>query len=440
LGSGHRSGEKHEVMKISNNYALVDCNSFYVSCERLFRPDLLNKPVVVLSNNDGCVVSRSQEAKNIGVGMGVPYFQIRDLLKRHDGHSFSSNYEFYADMSNRVMTVLKEYSPDLEIYSIDEAFLHLNYLQGTNYVQFADEIKLKIFRETGIPVSVGIAKTKTLAKAANELCKRNAIFAGSLSFIDLDQEQINEYLKMLPVGEVWGVGRKSALKLQTMGVKTAYDLQNTSEQTIKQLLTVTSMRTALELKGQPCYELESAKQAQSVVVSRSFGHLATKITEIKESLSTHIMNGAKRLRNKKLNAQYLTIFMHTNPHRKQDKQYFISKTISLNEPSNYHGDFISLALQACDELFKEGFLYKKAGVVFTGLTSIDKAAQNLFTSNEATLQRKNCISKVMDAINAKYGQNSLVVASMGLKQNWVMKREMRSNRFTTNWNELVSIS
>ncbi len=427
-------------MKISNNYALVDCNSFYVSCERLFRPDLLNKPVVVLSNNDGCVVSRSQEAKNIGVGMGVPYFQIRDLLKRHDGHSFSSNYEFYADMSNRVMTVLKEYSPDLEIYSIDEAFLHLNYLQGTNYVQFADEIKLKIFRETGIPVSVGIAKTKTLAKAANELCKRNAIFAGSLSFIDLDQEQINEYLKMLPVGEVWGVGRKSALKLQTMGVKTAYDLQNTSEQTIKQLLTVTSMRTALELKGQPCYELESAKQAQSVVVSRSFGHLATKITEIKESLSTHIMNGAKRLRNKKLNAQYLTIFMHTNPHRKQDKQYFISKTISLNEPSNYHGDFISLALQACDELFKEGFLYKKAGVVFTGLTSIDKAAQNLFTSNEATLQRKNCISKVMDAINAKYGQNSLVVASMGLKQNWVMKREMRSNRFTTNWNELVSIS
>lgn len=427
-------------MKRGNNFALVDCNSFYVSCERLFRPDLKNKPVVVLSNNDGCVVSRSQEAKDIGVGMGVPYFQIRDLLKRHDGHAFSSNYEFYADMSNRVMTVLKEYSPELEIYSIDEAFLHLNYLQGTNYAQFADEIKLKVFKETGIPVSVGIAKTKTLAKAANELCKRKAIFAGSLSFINLDQSQINEYLKLLPVEEVWGVGRRSALKLYDMGIKTAYDLQEISEQTIKQIMTITGMRTTLELRGEPCYELESAKQAQSVVVSRSFGHLVTNITEIKESLSTHIMNGTKRLRNKKLNAQYLTIFMHTNPHRKQDKQYFISKTISLNEPSNYHGDFISPALQACDELFKGGYLYKKAGVVFTGLTSTDTIAQNLFTTNEASFQRKKCISKAMDLINAKYGQNSLVVASMGLKQNWAMKREMRSNRFTTNWNELVSIS
>lgn len=428
-------------MNISNNYALVDCNSFYVSCERLFRPDLTSKPVVVLSNNDGCVVSRSEEAKDIGVGMGVPYFQIKELLKQHGGYAFSSNYEFYADMSNRVMTVLKDYSPELEIYSIDEAFLHLNYLQGTNYVQFADEIKLKVFKETGIPVSVGIAKTKTLAKAANELCKRNAIFAGSLSFIDLDQEQINEYLKLLPVEEVWGVGRKSALKLYDMGIKTAYDLQNTSERTIKQIMTITGMRTTLELRGEPCYELESSvKQAQSVVVSRSFGHLVTNITEIKESLSTHIMNGTKRLRNKKLHAQYLTIFMHTNPHRKQDKQYFISKTISLNEPSNYHGDFISPALQACDELFKSGYLYKKAGVVFTGLTSIETTAQNLFTSNEISFQKKNCISKVMDSINAKYGQNSLVVASMGLKQNWAMKREMKSNRYTTNWNELISIS
>lgn len=427
-------------MNKSNNYALVDCNSFYVSCERLFRPDLTNKPVVVLSNNDGCVVSRSQEAKDIGVGMGVPYFQIKDLLKRCCGYAFSSNYEFYADMSNRVMTVLKDYSPELEIYSIDEAFLHLNYLQGTNYTQFADEIKQKVFKETGIPVSVGIAKTKTLAKAANELCKRKAIFAGALSFIDLDQVQINEYLKLLPVEEVWGVGRKSTLKLYEMGIKTAYDLQNTSEQVIRQIMTVTGMRTTLELRGEPCYELESAKQAQSVVVSRSFGHLVTEITEIKESLSTHIMNGTKRLRNKKLNAQYLTIFMHTNPHRKQDQQYFISKTISLNEPSNYHGDFISEALQACEELFKEGYLYKKAGVVFTGLSSVDTAAQNLFTSDEIKFQRKNCISKVMDAINAKYGQNSLVVASMGLKQNWAMKREMRSNRFTTNWNELATIN
>lgn len=424
-----------------NNYALVDCNSFYVSCERLFRPDLINKPVVVLSNNDGCVVSRSQEAKDIGVGMGVPYFQIKDLLKQRGGYAFSSNYEFYADISNRVMTVLKEYSPELEIYSIDEAFLHLNYLQGTNYVQFADEIKSKVFKETGIPVSVGIAKTKTLAKAANELCKRKAIFAGSLSFIDLDQEQIDEYLKLLPVKEVWGVGRRSALKLYDMGIKTAYDLQKTSERTIKQIMTITGMRTTLELRGEPCYELESSvKQAQSVVVSRSFGHLVTNITEIKESLSTHIMNGTKRLRNKKLNAQYLTIFMHTNPHRKQDQQYFISKTISINAPSNYHGDFISPALQACDELFKGGFLYKKAGVVFTGLTSMNTIAQNLFTSDETSFQRKNCISKVMDLINAKYGQNSLVVASMGLKQNWAMKREMRSNRFTTKWNELATIN
>lgn len=256
-------------MKQSNNYALVDCNSFYVSCERLFRPDLLSKPVVVLSNNDGCVVSRSEEAKDIGIGMGVPYFQIRALLRQHDGQAFSSNYELYADMSNRVMTVLKDCSPELEIYSIDEAFLHLNYCQGTNYVQFADEIKLNVFKETGIPVSVGIAKTKTLAKASNELAKRKAIFAGALSFIDLDQAQINEYLRLLAVEDVWGVGRKSALKLLAIGVKTADDLQNTSEQTIRQLMTVTGMRMALELRGEPCYALEAAKQAQLMIVSRS---------------------------------------------------------------------------------------------------------------------------------------------------------------------------
>jgi DNA polymerase V len=426
-------------MARTHNFALVDCNCFYVSCERLFRPDLEKKPVVVLSNNDGCVVSRSQEAKDIGIGMGVPYFQIKDLLKRNRGHAFSSNYELYADMSSRVMDTLKEYSPELEIYSIDEAFLHLDYCQDTNYLKFADEIKEKVFKVTGIPVSIGIAKTKTLAKVANELAKTKTILNGSLSFIDLDRSKIESYLSLLPVNDVWGIGRKSAEKLHKIQVFTALDLAKKNEQTIKQILTISGMKTVLELRGKSCFALEIACPQKSVVVSRSFGQLVGNIGDLKEALSTHIFHGTERLRKQGLQAQCLTIFINTNYHRTQDKQHFVNKTISLDAASNYPSDFIKPALKTLDKMFKNGYLYKKAGVVFTAISSDKESQQNLYSNDEPTWERKSNLTKAIDCINDKYGRETLTIASMGSKPKWKMKREMKSFRFTTNWNELLSI-
>jgi DNA polymerase V len=395
------------------------------------------------------VVSRSEEAKKLGIGMGVPYFQIKNLLRQAGGQAFSSNFELYADLSNRVMTVLRDFTPEMEIYSIDEAFLRLNYCSGTSYLRLADQIKNRVQRETGIPVSVGLATTKTLAKAANELAKQQAIFGGTLSLLELTPAEIDEYLQLLAIEDVWGVGRRSSAKLRALGVRTAFDLTQASEALVRQLLTVTGLRTALELKGEACLELEEGKQAQSVIVSRSFGQLVTLLGEIKEALASHIVSGCKRLRGKGVQARYLTIFLNTNVHRPQDQQHFVSQTLSLAVSSNYHGDFLRLALPAVAKLFRPGCLYKKVGVVFSGLAGVGAVEQDLFSGGEEAEAKKNLVSQVLDQVNARYGRGSLVVGSMGLRatgrgrmgfgQKWQMKNEMRSGRFTTRWEELGEV-
>lgn len=430
------SQKKHHTI----HYALVDCNSFYVSCERLFRPDLARTPVVVLSNNDGCVVSRSNEAKALGISMGVPYFTIKKLLDAHGGRAFSSNYELYADISNRVMTVLKEFSPEIEIYSIDEAFLHLNYSAGTNYTHLADTIKQTVYKHTGIPVSVGIATSKTLAKAANELAKQQPILAGTCSFITMSPAQITTYLQLLPVADIWGVGRKSARKLHELGIHTAADLQHADELAIKQLLTIRGAQTVLELRGQSCYTLEEQpKQAQSVVVSRSFGYLVNKIQDLQQACATHIVEGTRRLRQKKLTAHSLTVFIQTNPHRTQDTQHFASHTLCVETSSNYHGEFVPAALQALRKIVKNGCVYKKCGVMFTGLSQQHIIAQQLFSQTTQTHDTKMKISAALDSITTKYGKRAIHIARMGMQPNWEMKRNKKSNRYTTNWHELAVV-
>src|SRR3989304_1717024 len=274
-----------------HHVALVDCNNFYVSCERVFNPLLEHRPVVVLSNNDGCVVSRSQEAKRLGVPMGVPYFQVRDLLRSNNGAVLSSNFELYADMSARVMRILGSFSPNVEYYSIDEAFLYLDYVGKMDFEKLGEEMQQTVKKQTGIPVSVGIAPTKVLAKAANEVAKQNPLYSGVLSFIGLSEAEKATYLRQVEVGDVWGVGWKSAPKLNRYGIRTAYDLARADERVVRQLMTIAGMKLVLELRGKPCFGLDDHPGAQqSVLVSRSFAQLITDRRDLEEAVATHVFH------------------------------------------------------------------------------------------------------------------------------------------------------
>lgn len=424
-----------------HNVALVDCNNFYVSCERTFNPLLEHRPVVVLSNNDGCIVSRSQEAKVLGVPMGVPYFQVRDLLRDNNGVVLSSNFELYADMSARVMRILSSFTPSIEYYSIDEAFLHLDYWGDTDYEKLGEEIQQTVKKQTGIPVSVGIASTKVLAKAANEVAKQNPLYSGVLSLVGLNTIERGEYLKQVEVGDVWGVGWKSTPKLNKYGIYTAYDLALADERVVRQLMTIAGMKLVLELRGQECFGLDDHPGAQkSVLVSRSFAQLITDRRDLEEAIATHVFHATRQLRKQRLHAKFLTVFMHTNYHRKQDQQYFPSRTVNLQLASNYPSDFIEPALKLTRALYRSGIKYKKTGVVLSGLVPAGEFQQSLLEplANQSMLM-KNKLGRLIDHLNQKYGREFLRFGAMGLQRKWYMRRQLRSPRYTTNLDELLEV-
>jgi DNA polymerase V len=417
-------------------FALVDCNNFYVSCERVFNPRLRNKPVVVLSNNDGCVVARSNEAKKLGVPMGAPFFQYKELFQRHGVFVFSSNYTLYGQMSHRVMQTLEQFSPELEIYSIDEAFLQ--FPQEASLDKKARHIKQTIYQWTGIPISVGIAPTKTLAKVANRHAKHNPACEGT--FILNDEQCRERILKDLEVQEVWGIGHQISALLHRNGIRSAWDLACADDQWIKKKLTVTGLRTVLELRGMSCLNLETAAPPRkSIVCSRSFGREVFSETDLAEALSSYVAAASERLRKQNGLASYLEVFLNTNRF-KEEAYYSQTVHITLPIPSAYTPTLIQHAKAGLHKIYRSGLGYKKIGVMLGGIVSDQAVQQNLFVSNPGWQDAKQrTLMQLMDKLNGKYGKETLKLGAQGVDPTWKMKRERCTHHFTTRWDSLLQI-
>ena len=405
-----------------NKIALVDCNSFYVSCERLFNPSIMKKPVVVLSNNDGCVISRSIEAKALDIKMGEPYFKVKGIVKKNDVKIFSSNYSLYGDISRRVMKTLKQFSPEIEIYSIDEAFLNLSSIKDENLLEHGNKIRKTILKWTGIPTSIGIATTKTLSKIANHIAKKEE--SGVINLIN--SKKIDEMLKQIKINDVWGVGKKLTKFYIKNRINTAYDLKNISNSWIKKNTNVLGSRTAMELQGIPCISLDAHEEKrQNCCVSRSFGRKVTKLEELKESITSHCLNAAEKIRNDNQTAKKITIFIRTSPFQKDSNYYANAKNIDLPIRTNDSIELIKQSLIALKCIYKKGYRYQKTGIILSGLKDITIYKENLFSTIRCEEKRAK-LMRAIDHTNFKYGRNALSVVQAGLKKRWNIKREHSS--------------
>lgn len=418
-------------------YALVDCNNFYASCERAFDRTLRGRPIVVLSNNDGCVIARSAEAKALGIDMGGPYFMIKDILTRHNVAVFSSNYALYGDMSQRVMDTLSQFSPDMEIYSIDEAFLGLKGF--SDLPALAGNIRSTVKQWTGIPVSVGIAPTKTLAKLANHTAKKNAGFNGAC-VLDTPAAWL-PVLANFEVRNIWGIGSQYAKMLQGHGVDTALKFAQLPDTWLRKNMSVVGLRTAQELRGIPCIELEiEADPKKGIMVSRAFGTRITAFTELQQAMSTYVSRAGEKLRLENLQAKHMRVFMHTNPHTKdliKDPLYAPEMSFALPQYSNFTPELTHYALWAVKKMYKPGFRYMKCGVFLTDLVETGKATLDLFDTRDNDRQAK--LMTALDSLNRKWGQRTAFYASTGVKREWVGTSALRSKDYTTDWNNLMQV-
>lgn len=412
-------------------FGLVDCNNFYASCERVFNPSLNGKPIVVLSNNDGCVIARSNEAKVLGIKMGVPAYQIKDLVKKHDVAVFSSNYVLYGDMSGRVMSMLAELAPEIEVYSIDEAFLNLEGIQDLQTV--GSKIVRQVTRGTGIPVSAGIASTKTLAKVANKFAKKYPAY-NRLCIIDTEEKR-EKALKLFEIGDVWGIGRRQAAKLEKQGVKTAYDFTQLPGSWVRKNMTVTGERTWKELRGISCIDMETAPPAKKqICTSRSFGKMVEDIDTMSEAIATHASTCAKKLRQQKSYAMSLMVFIHTNNFREDLPQYWKNTIVQFPIPTSDTLEIVEYALAGLKTIFMEGYQYKKAGVIITEITT--NAQLGLFDSVDR--DKRERLMQVVDKINGNH-QHHVKLAIQGSGRDWKLKQEQLSRRYTTDVNEVIII-
>lgn len=417
-------------------FALVDCNNFYVSCERVFQPHLEGKPVVVLSNNDGCVVARSNEVKALGLPMGAPAFKWKNFFVRHGVKIFSSNYALYSDMSDRVMNVLSSCAPDIEIYSHDEAFLFFPGNWPWNLEDYARSIRREVKKKTGIPVSIGLARTKTLAKAANKLAKTTPEFKGVL---DIERQDTDSLLKAVPVGDIWGIGPRYTQRLKGIAVYTTYDLKNANQAWIKKNLTINGLRTVLELRGETCFELESQPApAKSLVRSRSFGRPITALDDLREAISTHVHSAARRLRSNRQIATTLHVFLHTDRFRDLP-QYSPCLSTCLPTPTNHTQPLLAAALGLLERIYKDGYAFKKAGVLLTDLQPAGSRQLTFWDICTRSNKDSKAVMSVMDRINAKYGKDTLQYASSGSMKNWEMRRDKMSPQFTTRWADIPGV-
>ena len=418
-----------------NKIALVDCNSFYVSCERLFNPSIIKKPVIVLSSNDGCVISRSTEAKALGIKMGEPYFKVEKIIKKNDVKVFSSNYSLYGDISRRVMKTLKQFSPQMEIYSIDEAFLNLSSIRDENLFEHGNKIRKTVLKWTGIPTSIGIATTKTLSKVANHIAKKEQ--SGIVNLINT--KQIDQILKEIEINEVWGVGRQLTKFYIKNGIHTAYQLKNMHNNWIKKNTNVLGSRTAMELKGIPCVSLkEHQEKRKNCCVSRSFGRKVTKLEELSESVTTHCLNAAEKIRSDNQTTKRITVFIRTSPFQKDKNYYANSKDVDLPVRTNDSIELVKQALIALQYIYRKGYKYQKAGIIFSGLNEVDIYKKNLFSSINNEEKRKK-LMKAIDYTNIKYGRHALSIAQAGLRKKWNIKRQHSSKIDTACFDFLPTI-
>ncbi len=416
-------------------FALVDCDNFYCSCERVFDPSLRNRPVAVLSNNDGCIIARSQEVKDLGIKMGDPYYKVNKFLKAHNTAVFSSNYELYGSMSQRVIQTLRTFSQNVEVYSIDECFIEITDDEDSSLETISENIVKTVKKWTGIPVKVGIAHTKTLAKAASELVKIKKI---KEKFCLLtDEQNIKNELKKFSVEDVWGVGRATHKKLKLIGVKTAQDLINLEDDYIKNKYGILLLRTVKELRGEACYNLETVPESRkSLCYSRSFSSSISKYSELKESIVYYASQASEKLRKDKLKAQAVTVFIRTNFFNKNHPQYSNSITIALPYSAGSNRMIVEHAIKGLEKIFRDGYFYKKSGIILSDLSDEKIIQPDFFIKPN---KKEDKLSTVMDDINKKYGKGSVKLAGEGIDKEWDMSRNMLSKRYTSDWNELLKI-
>ena len=437
MGCGDLHGKDVRLTSTAMPLALVDCNNFYVSCERVFNPKLEGKPVVVLSNNDGCAVSRSSEVKALGLKMGEPWFKMEKLAKQHGIIALSSNYSLYGDLSARVMSILSDFSPKQEIYSIDECFLDLDGFEPQSLMAYGQRIRQTVKRNVGIPVCVGIADTKTLAKLANHCAKKGlAGENGVCDFGRLDEQERSALFASIPVGEVWGVGRRLTEKLLNMNIETIEDLRTANQKAIRDHFSVVLERTVQELNGIPCIELEDAgTPRQQIMVSRSFGSMVTEFDDLAESVSYFATKAAEKLRHDGSVAASVCVYIRPNPFKEDEPQYQRSMIVPLCQPSDDTMALINAGLKGLKKIFRSGFRYKKSGVLLMGLQNKGTVQATLF--DDISKQGKSAsMMSVMDTINRKMGQGSMTIAASGINHRWAMRRDRMSQNYTTDWNDL----
>lgn len=420
------------------HFALVDVNNFYVSCERVFNPKLEHVPLVVLSNNDGCVVSRSSEVKALGVKMGVPWFKMRELSQKHGIVAKSSNYTLYGDMSNRVVSVLRQFAPDMEVYSIDESFLRIenvSHLYGGS-IEMGQCIRGRVRQWTGLPVCVGFGATKTLAKFANHLAKKHTVFNGVCDFSTLPSDEQAKWMRKIEVGEVWGVGRRIAARLQAMNIHTVHDLMQSDPKAIRREFGVVLERTVSELGGTSCLSLEDVAPAKKQIMSsRSFGRAVKEFQELSEAVSWHISTAAEKLRKQASHAHAVYVFVQTNRFKPDEPQHNAGTVVATPEATNSTFVLTQAALMGLKSIYRAGFLYKKCGAMLMELTNVANTQATLFTDTKAFDNASRAMA-TMDTINRLWGRGTIRVGASGITRRWEMRSENRSQRYTTQWNEL----
>ena len=414
--------------------ALADCNNFYASCERVFNPGLKNKPIVVLSNNDGCIIARSNEAKELGIKMGVPVFQVRDIIDNNNVYVFSTNFALYGDMSSRVMSLLTDMAPETEIYSIDEAFMNFSGVKES--VRLASKMKSIIAKSTGIPISIGIAGTKTLAKVANYFAKKQTdkgVYALT------DQQQIMRALKELPVSKLWGVGSRHLRMLHSYGITTAYEFVQLNEEWVLDKMTIMGLRMQQELKGDSRFALDVyPARKKNIRTSRSFGIKVKSLQTIEESISTHAARCAEKLRMENSCARYVSVILRTNPFSKSQDYYYGYKSINLEMPTNDSMEIVKAAKMLLGTIYKEGLIYTKSGVIVGDTIPADQVQLNLFYSELGEEKRKD-LYKTVDLINQTLGRDKIQLLGQGIAKKWKLKQENLSPCYTTRWADLLRV-
>jgi len=419
-------------------FALVDANNFYVSCHRAFDPSLKGRPIVVLSNNDGCCVARSNEVKALGVKMGTPWFQLYDLAKQHGIIALSSNYSLYGDLSQRFMRILAQFSPVQEVYSIDECFLDFTGCDHIDLTGYGQTIRQRVLQWLGLPVCVGIGPSKTLAKLSNYVAKKRDQYQGVFDYSRLSQQEQDELLASIEVGEVWGIGRRLSERLTRMGIETVKDLRDADTKTVRWQFSVVVERTVLELRGVSCLDLEEVTQPKKEIVSsRSFGKLVVKLDDLQQAVASYTVRAAEKLRRQHSVAGALQVFLQTNPHKTGEPQYHPSIVIPLIEPTADTGLLVSHAMRGLKRIYKPGYRYQKAGVMLMELSDAKTSQPDLFShASEQDRQKSQRRMETLDRINRKMGRGTLRLAAEGFQHAWKIRTDYPSPRYTTRWAEL----